>query len=77
MTTQDAIFALLAVLVGVILLGCPVNEDDDSSDADASASGTAPVINNFQIWIGIPAGETEEMVNFAFDFTDSDSTFTI
>ena len=47
-------------------------DDDSAGDDDDSASGSAPVISNFQIWIDIPSGETEEMVNFAFDFTDAE-----
>ncbi len=46
--------------------------DDDASDDDDddSASGTAPLISNFQIWIDIPDGEVEQMVNFSIDFED-------
>ena len=44
-----------------------VQDDDDDDD---SASGNAPVISAFQIWIDIPDGEVEEMVNFAFSFED-------
>jgi hypothetical protein len=65
---------LLALLV---LAGCPSEEgDDDSSitgDDDDTVAASAPVISDLDIFIGTPEGETEDMLNFTFDFEDADS----
>lgn len=56
------------------LAGCPSGDDDDSAvgDDDTSAEPSAPEISTLAIDIGVPDGETDEMLILTFDFTDAD-----
>ncbi len=71
--TRTCTAALLALAV---LVGCPSEEGDDDSaiagDDDDTVAESAPVISNLELSIGVPEGETEDMLVFDFDFEDAD-----
>lgn len=57
----------------VALAGCPAADDDDSAAGDDDyVELSPPEISNLAIEIGIPDGESEEMLILTFDFTDVD-----
>jgi hypothetical protein len=67
----------MAVLLALLVLaGCPSEEGDDDSaiagDDDDTVADSAPVISNLDLFIATPQGETEEMLNFSFDYEDAD-----
>jgi len=59
-----------------LLVGCPSEEGDDDSaevgDDDDTVAPSAPVISNLDIYVGVPDGETDDMLVFTFDFEDAD-----
>jgi len=67
---------LLAALASLAWLatGCTTTADDDDSagDDDDAGGDEAPVITNLDVYIAVPSGETEEMLNFAFDYSDAE-----
>lgn len=66
---------LIAMMAGLAWLstGCNTSADDDSAGDDDDAGGDeAPVISNLDLYIAVPSGETAEMLNFAFDYTDAE-----
>ncbi len=69
-------WTLLACAMAALLCvaGCPANDDDDSAagDDDTAADPTPPEISNLAIEIGVPDGESEEMLILSFDFTDAE-----
>jgi hypothetical protein len=67
------VFALS--LAALLLTGCPTESADDDSaaaDDDDTADSSAPVIADLDIYVQVPEGETEEMLNFSFSFHDDD-----
>jgi hypothetical protein len=47
-----------------------VSDDATGDDDDFTPHPDAPVISNFQIWVDIPLGETQELVLFLVEHTD-------
>ncbi len=67
---------MVAGLALALLVGCPSEEGDDDSaevgDDDDTVAPSAPVISNLDIYVGVPDGETDDMLVFTFDFEDAD-----
>jgi len=65
-----------AVLALLTLAGCPSEEGDDDStiadDDDDTVAESAPVISDLVVHVGVPEGESEDMLVFTFDFEDAD-----
>jgi hypothetical protein len=76
MTRFHRLTPLMAGLLAatLALAGCPANDDDDSAagDDDTAADPSPPEISNLAIEIGVPDGESDEMLILTFDFDDVD-----